>query len=110
MLNRHLGFHIAGIVSLEGFPFLPVMGWQVAGASAVGFARRTGLTEISDQVFALRHFLLIESQHRSCSSQGQRQAKIGRPHHGTAPSRWIQETGTVRRQWMVVMNRIKGKT
>lgn len=48
MLNRHFGFHITDIVRFEGFPFLPVMGWEVAGASAIGFARRTGLTEISD--------------------------------------------------------------
>ena len=77
VLDFHFGFHVTDIVRFEDFPFLPVMGWQVAGASAIGFARRTGLTEIPYQFFSFRHFLLVQAQHRARSGQGQREAEIG---------------------------------
>ena len=32
---------------------------------------------VINQIFALRHFLLVQAQHRACSGKGQRKAKIG---------------------------------
>ena len=51
-LNGHLDLNVPDVIPLEGGPLVRSVFRQVAGATAVGFCRRTGLAEILDELFA----------------------------------------------------------
>ena len=61
-LDGHFDLNITDVISLEGRPFVRRVFRQIAGPTAVGLRRRTGLTEILDEFFAFGQLLLPKPQ------------------------------------------------
>ena len=61
-LNGHLDLNITDVVPFERVPLIRSVLRQIAGSTAVGLRRRTGLTEILDEFFAFGHLLLSKTQ------------------------------------------------
>ena len=89
-LNGHFGLHIADVVFLESQPLVRGMSRKVAGTLSVGLGRRTGLTEIFDEVFAFGQFLLFKPKYRTDTFQRKRQPHCCSPHHRTLPGIRLQ--------------------
>ena len=85
ILNGHLDLDVTDVVPLERSPLVWGMPRQIPGSTTVCFRRRTGLAEVSDEVFALGQLLFPEAQHGSDTFQGKRQTHIRRPDHGALP-------------------------
>ena len=68
-LDGHFGLYIADVVLFESQPLIRGMSRKVAGTLSVGLGRRTGLTEIFDEVFAFGQFLLFKTKHRTNAFQ-----------------------------------------
>ena len=70
-LNGHLNLNITDVVPFEGRPLVWSVFRQVAGSTAIGLCRRTGLAEILDEFFAFGQFLLSEAQNGTDTFQRQ---------------------------------------
>ena len=83
--NVHLDINIADIVFLEQLPLFRCITRKIAGTATVGLGRSARLAEILNQLLALSHLLLVQSQCGTSSGQRTRQTEIRGQHHGTAP-------------------------
>ena len=68
-LNGHLDLDITDVVPFEGVPLVGSVFRQVAGSTAIGLCRRTGLAEILDELFAFGQLLLSEAQNSTDAFQ-----------------------------------------
>ena len=84
-LYGHFGLHIADVIFLERQPLIRRMSRKITGTMTVGLGRRTGLTEIFDEVFASGQFLLLKPQHRTDAFQRKRQTHRRSPDHRAFP-------------------------
>ena len=107
ILNGHLGFNITDVITFKGRPFIGRVIGEVSGTLAVGFGRGAGLTEELDQFLALGELLLFQTEDSSDSLKRQRQPHRCCPDHGAAPAFWIQISGRLVGERMIVIKGIK---
>ena len=68
-LDGHLHFYIAFVVSLEQTPFAGLMFGAIPRPASVHLGGLAGHGEVFDQSLALRHFLILQFQHRAHTLQ-----------------------------------------